>query len=161
MTSESGDVIVQVAGARDVAALASLRSLGSGRAERDHDFEQRMAAWCAAEGDRRTTWLATVGDALVGMATMLEYRRMPRPGRPDSRWGYVGNMFVREGFRNRGIGSLLLSAIITAAEELSYERLVLSPTLRSLPFYQRAGFVVPDEAAGDDRLLVRPCRPGT
>jgi GNAT superfamily N-acetyltransferase len=151
---------VQVAGAGDVAALASLRSLWSGGAERDLDFEGRMAAWLAAEGERRTAWLAWVGDTPVGMATMLEYRRMPRPARPDSRWGYVGNMFVGEGFRDRGIGSLLLSAIITAAEERSYERLVLSPSPRSLPFYRRVGFVVPDEGAGDHRLLVRPCRPG-
>jgi len=153
MTSQSGDVVVRVAEATDVAALASLRSVWSG--ERDPDFERRMAAWLAAEGDRRTAWLATVGDAPVGMATMLEYRRMPRPGQPDSRWGYLGNMFVREGFRSRGIGSLVLSAIIKAADERSYERLVWSPTARSLPFYRRAGLIVPDESAGDDCLLVR------
>lgn len=161
MTSQAGDVIVKVAGAGDVAALASLRSLWSAGVEPGPGFERRMAAWLAAEGDRRTTWLATVGETPVGMATMLEYRRMPRPGRPDSRWGYVGNMFVRDSFRNRGIGSLLLSAIISVADERHYERLVLSPSRRSLPFYRRAGFIVPDEGAGDDRLLVRPCRPGT
>jgi GNAT superfamily N-acetyltransferase len=156
MTSQSGEVLVRVAGAGDVAALASLRSVWSG--DPDSDFERRMAAWLAAEGDRRTTWLATLGDAPVGMATMLEYRRMPRPGRLDSRWGYLGNMFVHGSFRNRGIGSLLLTAIIEAADDRSYERIVLSPTARSLPFYRRAGFIVPDESAGDDRLLVRPGR---
>jgi GNAT superfamily N-acetyltransferase len=94
------------------------------------------------------------------MASVLEYRRMPRPGRPDSRWGYLGNMFVREGFRNRGIGSALLATMIAAADERGYARLVLSPSTRSLAFYRRAGFVVPDDAAGDDRLLVRPGRSG-
>jgi GNAT superfamily N-acetyltransferase len=151
---------VRVAGAGEVAAIASLRSLWSAGDEVDADFEGDMAAWLAAEGDRRTTWLATFGDAPVGMASMLEYRRMPRPGRPNSRWGYVSNMFVRHEFRNRGIGSALLSAVIAAADERSYARLVLSPSARSLPFYRRAGFIVPDEAAGDDRLLVRPRRPG-
>jgi GNAT superfamily N-acetyltransferase len=87
---------------------------------------------------------------------MLEYRRMPRPGRPDSRWGYVSNMFVREDCRDRGIGSALLSAVTAAADERGYARLVLSPSARALPFYLRAGFVVPDGAVGDDRLLVRP-----
>jgi GNAT superfamily N-acetyltransferase len=90
------------------------------------------------------------------MASVWEYRRMPRPGRADSRWGYVSNMFVREEHRNRGIGRALLHAIIEAAETRDYARLVLSPSERALPFYRRAGFIVPDGAAGDHRLLVRP-----
>jgi GNAT superfamily N-acetyltransferase len=83
---------------------------------------------------------------------------MPRPGSPDSRWGYVSNMFVLQGFRNRGVGSALLTAAIAAADGRRYARLVLSPSERSIPFYRRAGFIVPDDGAGDDRLLVRPGR---
>jgi GNAT superfamily N-acetyltransferase len=90
------------------------------------------------------------------MASLFEYRRMPRPRRPDSRWGYVSNMFVLEQFRSRGIGTALLTAIISAADERRYARLVLSPSAKSRAFYRRAGFVVPDEGAGDHRLLVRP-----
>jgi len=148
------DVVVRVAGADDVAAIASLRAEWSAAAV-DAGFSERMAAWLADEGDRRTVWLALVGGAAAGMASVFEYRRMPRPGRPDSRWGYVSNMFVREGLRDRGIGSALLAAIVAAAQERGYARLVLSPSERALPFYSRAGFVVPDEAAGGDRLLVR------
>jgi GNAT superfamily N-acetyltransferase len=150
------DVVVRVAGVGDSGAIASLRSLWAAGAGEDPEFETRMAAWLAVEGGRRTVWLATLGDSPVGMASMFEYRRMPRPGRPDSHWGYVSNMFVREDFRNRGIGSALVTAIITAADERRYARLVRSPTARALPFYRRAGFVVPDDTAGDDRLLVRP-----
>jgi ribosomal protein S18 acetylase RimI-like enzyme len=65
-------------------------------------------------------------------------------------------MFVREEARDRGIGTALLRAVIAAAEERGYARLVLSPTERAVAFYRRAGFVVPDERAGGDRLLVRP-----
>jgi GNAT superfamily N-acetyltransferase len=110
-------------------AITSLRFPWSGDDERD--FESRIAAWLAAEGERRTTWLAARDDLPVGMASLFEYRRMPRPGRPDSRWGYVSNMFVRDDFRNRGIGSALLAALITAAVERSYARLVVSPSVRA------------------------------
>lgn len=151
-----GEVGVRVAGVNDVGAIALLRSLWSGGAEPDAGFERQLAGWFAAEGDRRTTWLATLGDAPVGMASLFEYRRMPRPGRRDSRWGYVSNMFVREEVRNRGIGATLLTAILLTADQRGYARLVLSPSPRSVRFYRRAGFVVPDEAAGGDRLLVRP-----
>ncbi|HEX7300868.1 MAG TPA: GNAT family N-acetyltransferase [Solirubrobacteraceae bacterium] len=156
MTSELPDVLVRVADADDIAAMASLRSLWEDGAAADPDLERRMAAWVATEGDRRTTWLAALGDAPVGMASLFEYRRMPRPGRPDSRWGYIANMFVRAELRNRGIGSALLTAIIAAAEDRRYARLVLSPSAQAVPFYRRAGFVDPDDAAGGDRLLVRP-----
>jgi GNAT superfamily N-acetyltransferase len=155
MASELPDVLVRVAEAADIGALASLRSLWTAGDIAEPGFEARMAGWLAAEGDRRTTWLAALGDAPVGMASLFEYRRMPRPGHPDSHWGYVSNMFVREDVRDRGVGSALLTAIITAAEERCYARLVLSPSPRSLPFYRRAGFVVPDATAARDRLLVR------
>jgi GNAT superfamily N-acetyltransferase len=160
MASELLDVVVRVAGAGDSGAIASLRSQGSGDADEDRDFEPRMAAWLAAEGDRRTTWLATLDDSPVGMASLLEYRRMPRPGRPDDRWGYVGNLFVRDDLRNRGVGSALLTTIITAADERRYARLVLSPSARAVPFFRRAGFIIPDDTAAGDRLLVRPGRAG-
>ncbi|MDP8907532.1 MAG: GNAT family N-acetyltransferase [Chloroflexota bacterium] len=150
------DALVQLADGSDIGELASLRSLSTPGAEEDPDFARRMAAWLTDEGDRRTTWLARLGDSAVGMASVFEYRRMPRPARPDSRWGYVGNMFVREDFRNLGIGSALLVTMIDFAEDRGYARLVLSPSARAVPFFRRNGFIVPDERAGEDRLLVRP-----
>ncbi len=63
-------------------------------------------------------------------------------------------MFVRENFRGRGIGSALLAALIAAADERRYVRLVVSPSARAQSLYWRAGFIVPDPA-GDDRLFVR------
>ena len=152
------DVVVHEAGAGDVAAIASLRRLWSAGGE-EPGFEGRMGAWLAAEGDRRTTWLAVRAGRPVGLASLFEYRRMPHPARPDSRWGYVGNMFVCEDVRDWGIGSALLAALIAAADERGYARLVLSPTVRAREFYRRAGFIVPDEEAGDDHLLVRPGPP--
>ena len=153
------DLVVRVAGAGDVGAIAALRARSSAGAPADPDFERRMADWLAADGDRRTTWLAVLGVAAVGMASVLEYRRMPRPGQPDGRWGYVGTVFVREDVRGRGIGSALLRTLTAAADERGYARLVLSPSARSVALYRRAGFVVPDDTAGDHRLLVRPGRP--
>lgn len=145
---------IRIAGVDDVGHVALLRALWTDLAEADPGFERRMAQWLDCDGERRTTWLATRDGAPVGMASMWEYRRMPRPGRPDSRWGYLSNMFVRVEHRDRGIGSALLGAVIAAARERRYARVVLSPTERATAFYERAGFVVPDERAGGDRLLV-------
>ena len=148
------DLVVRVAGERDAGAIASLRKLWLGGAE--PGFERRMADWLTAEGDRRTTFLATLGGTPAGMASLFEYRRMPKPGRPDSSWGYVSNVFVREERRGRGVGTALLSAVVAAADERGYVRLVLSPSDSGLPLFRRLGFVVADESAGGERLLVRP-----
>lgn len=141
---------LRVAGAADAGALAALRALW--HPGDDGDLEQRMAAWLAADGDRRTTWLATLAGVPAGVASLFEYRRMPRADVPDSRWGYVGNVFVRENARNRGIGSALLGALIGAADERGYAHLLLAPSADALPFFRRAGF--------DDAGLLRRGRMG-
>ena len=178
------DLVIRVAGKGDVAAVASLRlawtpDTGGGRdrgapgpttgdpepaghpgpdTTGDHpEFERHLAASIAGESERRTIWLAELAGVAVGMTTLYEFRRMPRPGRIDSRWGYVGNMFVRAECRNRGIGAALLGALIDAATERAYVRPVVSPTARSVPLYRRAGFVDAD-GEGGELLLLRPGR---
>jgi GNAT superfamily N-acetyltransferase len=151
---------IRTAGTRDAAALATLRALFLGAGEGDEAFARDVAAWLEEEGERRTTWLAERDGRAIGMASLFEYRRMPKPGLPASRWGYVSNMFVRAEVRDAGVGAALLDAVIGAAEARGYARLVLSPSERAIPFYARAGFLVPDGAAGGDRLLVRPAKPG-
>ncbi|HYZ80485.1 MAG TPA: hypothetical protein VE571_04410, partial [Solirubrobacteraceae bacterium] len=95
--------VAQPRDAADVGAIAELRALWITNRPDDADFESRLAAWLAAEGDRRTTWLAFARDEPAGMVSLLEYRRMPLPGSPASCWGYVSNLFVREPLRARGI----------------------------------------------------------
>ena len=99
-------------------------------------FEQ----WWERERDQRVTWLADSGDRPVGMLNMLVFTRMPTPDRLRSQWGYVANVFVVEALRNAGIGRRLVDAATAYAEEHDFVRLVLSPSPRSVPFYQRAGF---------------------
>jgi len=140
-------------GVYDVAALAALRRRWKSRTD-DPGFEQRFATWLLGEGERRTVWLAEVDGTPTGMATLLEYRRMPAPGHPGAAWGYLGGMFVLTSHRGRGVGAQLVNAILAAADARGYVRVVLSPSPRSLPFYRRAGFTEAD-GNGGDRLLVR------
>jgi GNAT superfamily N-acetyltransferase len=139
------DLVIRVAEASDVPAFAALRDTSA----------ERMREWLEVEGDRRTTWLAELAGQAVGLASLVEFRRMPRADRAITCWGYLSNMNVLEPFRGRGIGTRLLQTVVLAAEERGYARLVLSPSARAVPLYLRNGFVVPDEAAGEDRLLVR------
>ena len=106
----------------------------------DPDFEENLTAWFGREWSRRIMWLAEEGGRPVGMMNLAVYERMPRPGRALSRWGYLGNVFVLAAYRNRGIGSQLVSAALNYADRNGFVRVVLSPTERSIPLYERAGF---------------------
>jgi GNAT superfamily N-acetyltransferase len=149
-----GDAVVRVANAHDVAVIAELRSEWTGVDADEPDFAKRVAVWFEEEKQQRTIWLAWERSRAVGMVSLVEFRRMPTPGKPDTCWGYVGHMFVRADARDRGIGAELMAALINTADERGYVRLLLSPSERAVPFFRRAGF----RAAGPDsdtRFLVR------
>jgi GNAT superfamily N-acetyltransferase len=137
------EVGVRLVGATEAAVLAGLRRAWteelSGEAH-DPSYADRFAAWWAAEAGRRLSWVASVGDVPVGMVNLAVFERMPRPGHPPSRWGYLGNAFVLPAWRSRGIGGALLDAALAHARAEGHARVVLSPSERSVPFYRRAGF---------------------
>lgn len=106
----------------------------------DPDFDENLAAWYARESSRRIMWLAEEGGRPVGMLNLAIYERMPQPGRALSRWGYLGNVFLLAAYRDRGIGTRLVGAALSYADENNLVRVVLSPTEKSIPLYERAGF---------------------
>ena len=137
------DAVIRRAEYADLAAIVELRREWT-REEHgdiaDPDFEENLAAWFAREWSRRILWLAEVGGRPAGMMNLAIYERMPRPGRALSRWGYLGNAFVLAEYRHRGIGSQLVSTALGYADQNGFARVVLSPTERSIPLYERAGF---------------------
>jgi GNAT superfamily N-acetyltransferase len=137
------EIVIRRAKDADVAALARLRREWthewSGTAD-DAGFGERFAAWFAQEAARRVTWLAEADGQAVGMVNLTVFERMPQPGRPPSRWGYLANAFVLVAYRDRGIGGLLLDALLSYADGHGFARVVLNPSERAIPLYQRAGF---------------------
>lgn len=135
--------VIRIAGLADTPALAALRGAWtadqSGPAD-DQGFEARFRDWYERESARRVTWLAEVSGEPVGMMNLAVFERMPRPGRDPGAWGYLGNAFVLAAYRDQGIGSQLMRALLAYADDHGYLRVVLSPSERSVPFYQRFGF---------------------
>ena len=137
------DALIRQTEHADLAAIVQLRREWTQEEHgdiADPDFDENLAAWFARESSRRIMWLAEEGGRPVGMMNLAIYDRLPRPGRARSRWGYLGNVFVLAAYRNRGIGSQLVSAALNYADENGFVRVVLSPTERSIPLYERAGF---------------------
>lgn len=72
--------------------------------------------------------LALAGDEAVGTGRLL----------PD---GHIGRMAVLAGWRGRGVGALLLQALIDEAQRRGLARVVLNAQTHALGFYARFGFV--------------------
>jgi GNAT superfamily N-acetyltransferase len=135
-------IAIRLASEADLPALAALRRQWTAELDghvEDHAFADAFADWWVDERERRTIWVAE-NRAVVGMGNLVEFRRMPRPGRPPSAWGYLGNVYVQPAHRNRGVGAALLDAAVGEARRRGYERVVLNPSERSLSLYRRAGF---------------------
>lgn len=144
-----------VADGYDVDALADLRASWNADADvaADPYFKAEFRTWFEAEASHRCFWLAFHEGQPVGMVNVLIFDRMPSSVGPSGGWGYLGNMFVREAFRNDGVGSKLLDAVVQWAEEQGLERVVLNPSDRSVAFYERHGF------SNENPLMVRPLPP--
>ena len=66
---------------------------------------------------------------------------VPRPGLAARQWGYVAAAYTVPEARNHGIASRLLRSVIDWAGREQLEFLLLGANDRSMPLYERAGFV--------------------
>jgi GNAT superfamily N-acetyltransferase len=87
-----------------------------------------------------THWVAVNGARIVAVMSVAIVRKIPRPGNLHGRWGYLANSYALPEVRNAGVGSQLLAAITTWAIGESLELLVVWPSDKAYPFYERAGF---------------------
>jgi GNAT superfamily N-acetyltransferase len=69
--------------------------------------------------------------------------KIPKPNALHESFGYVTNVYTRPAYRNQGIGSQLMAHVLQWAKSENspnFEQLIVSPSERSVPYYQRAGF---------------------
>lgn len=59
--------------------------------------------------------------------------------------GYVTNFYVTPSQRNKGAGSVLLEALKQHSRSVGFDTLIVWPSERSSPLWQRSGFQRPEE----------------
>lgn len=87
-----------------------------------------------------TLFIAAQGRLIVALLSIHRVRLFPRPAKPDDYMGVITENYTRPDFRNRGIGRALLQDGIVWSRKNDFELLVVYPSERAIPFYQRAGF---------------------
>jgi GNAT superfamily N-acetyltransferase len=123
----------------DVEALASLRAQWRGQPV-EPTYLEEFRTWYQRERTDRWWWVAIDDGVAVGMVNVTVFSRMPSPGRPPARWGYLANMFVRASHRRRGIGSSLLREAVDRASSEGLVRIVLAPSDMAVGLYEGEGF---------------------
>lgn len=132
----------------DVEELARLRWLlytedAEGDPEPYDAYAERFVAFAreALADDRWRAWIAEDLGQLVGALWRFTVPRVPQPGRGEPRpLAYVTNTYVEPAYRNGGLGTKLLDRAIEASRAEGFSLVMVWPSERSVPFYERAGF---------------------
>jgi GNAT superfamily N-acetyltransferase len=104
-------------------------------------FVQDFAAWMAARPDRDLVhWVAELEGKLIGVISVRIIHKLPSPEDMDGRFGYLTNSYVSPRHRNRSVGTGLLAAVKDWAAGEGLELLVVWPSARAYPFYERGGY---------------------
>ena len=85
-------------------------------------------------------WIAADGELVLAVMSIAIVRKLPSPENLRGRWGYISNSYVLPEARNAGVGQKLLTAIEAWARAEDLELLLVWPSERAYPFYERAGF---------------------
>lgn len=72
--------------------------------------------------------------------------------------GHIGRMAVDAGWRNRGVGGVVLEALVEEASALGMAEVVLNAQLHALTFYERHGFAAVGEAFIEAGIVHRTMR---
>ena len=139
-------VCIRTAGPADATALAQLKELWADLpspatdAERI-EFASSLARWMQERGDSVICRVAEFEGALIGMAWLIVFERVPDIRDRHRRTGDIQSVFVQPSHRGRGIGSQLIRALTVIADDLGIPRVTVSANSRAVPVYQALGFV--------------------
>jgi len=147
---------IRLASENDAVTLArlryELRSSSHEVVENEEEFLERCAAWMNERLQGRSYWQCWIAERqsmAVGAVWAQLVEKIPNPITEPEHYVYLTNFYVREEYRDQGLGSRLLAAVLEWAKSQNAEMIILWPTERSKPFYLRHGF----SFAGDSMRL--------
>lgn len=138
-------VRVREAVSADVESLAELKEEWAAlptsptSAERA-DFTAALGKWMETHGSSVICYVAELDADLVGMAWLVIFERVPDIHHHQRRTGDIQSVYVQPDHRGSGIGSRLIAALVSAADELQIPRVTVSANSRAATLYEAHGF---------------------
>jgi GNAT superfamily N-acetyltransferase len=103
-------------------------------------FPEDFRTWLSERTGSHLPFLVELEGCPVGMAWMAITERIPGPANWTRRSGDLQSVYVTAEYRDRGLGALLVGALIEEARKEALSWLSVHPSPRSFPFYRRLGF---------------------
>src|SRR4051794_28264995 len=151
---------IRVATESDAPALArlryELRSSAKQLIESEEQFAQRCTLWIRERLQSRSGWQCWIVESEqtpVGNIWAQLVEKIPNPAAETECYLYVTNFYVREEYRGKGIGTMLLSEVLTWGKTNNAHTAILWPRERSKSLYLRHGFTAADDLM---QLVITP-----
>ena len=145
------DIKIRVATEADAPALArfryELRSSAKQMIESDKEFIERCTVWMQERlrGNSWQCWIAECDEGPRGNVWAQMVEKIPNPAAETECYVYLTNFYVREDYRGQGIGTRLLSEVLTWSKTKNAHTVILWPRERSKSLYARHGFSTADD----------------
>jgi len=138
---------IRLATEADVAILSQMRfalRTKPENVETEKAFLERCTEWMRnhLENDSWRCWIVEEDDSIMGALWLQLVEKIPNPTSESEFFAYITNVFVKEWARGKGLGSKLLSEAFAFCEQQKVETVILWPTEKSRPLYERHGFAV-------------------
>ena len=131
---------------KDTDRLAELRwDYEAGETPSDSANKERFIKVCsdhlkARMQDGFYCWVAAENGVVISHIHIITVKKVPKPEKLNGIWGYVTAVYTIPEYRNKGIGSTLMNKAKEWCRNQGFELLIVWPSERSVPFYERAGF---------------------
>jgi len=112
-----------------------------------NDFEKECRSFLenAITSDQWYIWVAEEGGELVSHIYIELIQKVPRPGRITYPFAFMTNVYTIKQYRNKGIGSKMISTINKWVEENNLEFIIVWPSDESINYYKKNGYVYSTE----------------
>lgn len=76
----------------------------------------------------------------AGCGSVCLTEELPSPDNPDGKCGYLMNIYVKEPYREKGVGHKIVEALIETARSHKCEKIYLETTNKGRSLYESLGF---------------------
>lgn len=76
----------------------------------------------------------------AGCGSICLYDELPSPDNPSGKCGYLMNIYVRERYREMGIGHAIVRKLVEEAKQHGCNKIYLETTAEGRPVYESMGF---------------------